>query len=82
MRSRPLRAFTGLLAAWLLMASGAGWAFGPGVGLLVAGALLAAYIVTLYDVDDPVPDDGPRYRSDLPEPVLRLASLNDGEEGM
>ncbi|MEV8548324.1 hypothetical protein AB0L04_00515 [Streptomyces glaucescens] len=46
-----MRARVGVLAGGAMTASGAGLGFGLAVGLMVGGALLAAYCLLLTDVD-------------------------------
>lgn len=54
---RTVRARTGYFVGVLLVAAGLGLALGLGWGLVAAGLGLVAYMVLLYDVDDPQPYD-------------------------
>jgi hypothetical protein len=72
----------GLFLAWVLIGVGSGLAFGLGVGLLVAGVGLAAYLLVIYDVDDPGPvqDPGPAVVDVHPHKPLRaIPTLKDLE---
>lgn len=55
--SRTARARLGYFAGVLLIAAGLGLALGLGWGLIAAGVGLVAYMVLLYDVDEPGPTD-------------------------
>lgn len=55
--TRPARARAGYFAGLLLLAAGLGLALGVGWGLVAGGAGLIAYVVLLYDVDEPLPLD-------------------------
>jgi hypothetical protein len=54
---RSARARIGYFAGVLLIAAGLGLALGLGWGLVATGVGLIAYMVLLYDVDDPQPYD-------------------------
>jgi hypothetical protein len=63
--SRAARARLGYFLGVLLVAAGLGLALGPGWGLVAAGIGLIAYMIVLYDVDEPQPhedDEGVRFR--------------------
>jgi hypothetical protein len=53
--SRAARARIGYFLGVLLVAAGLGLALAPGWGLVAAGVGLIAYMVLLYDVDEPGP---------------------------
>lgn len=55
--TRAARARTGYFTGLLMVAAGVGLALTLGWGLVAAGAGLIAYVVLLYDVDEPVPLD-------------------------
>jgi hypothetical protein len=55
--SRTARARTGYFLGVLLVAAGVGLALCPGWGLVAAGAGLIAYMIVLYDVDEPQPHE-------------------------
>jgi hypothetical protein len=55
--SRTARARTGYFLGVLLVAAGLGLALCPGWGLVAAGAGLIAYMIVLYDVDEPQPHE-------------------------
>lgn len=62
---RTARARIGYFLGVLLIAAGIGWSLCPGWGLVAAGVGLVAYMVLLYDVDEPQPFDdelGVRHR--------------------
>lgn len=54
--TRAARARAGYFGGLLLLAAGLGLALGLGWGLVAAGAGLIAYVVLLYDVDEPLLD--------------------------
>lgn len=49
--SRDARAMAGLATASLLITAGAATAWGYGYGLMILGALLLTWFLTLYDID-------------------------------
>ena len=72
----------GLVVSWLMVTAGAAVAWGPGYGLLAAGCALAAYLLVIYDVDepDPVVDTGTAVVNVHPLRTLRdLEADEDGE---
>jgi hypothetical protein len=63
--TRVVRARAGYFAGVLLVAAGLALTLGAGWGLVAAGVGLIAYMVLLYDVDEPAPmdpDEGVRLR--------------------
>ncbi len=55
--TRERRAHLGVILAGLLVAVGAGLAWGLGYALMVAGGLLLAWFLVLYDVDAPAVEE-------------------------
>jgi hypothetical protein len=79
---RTVRAGVGLAVSWLLVTVGAAVAWGSGYGLLAAGVSLAAYLLVIYDVDEPDTgvDTGPAVVNVHPLRTLRdLEADEDGE---
>jgi hypothetical protein len=52
LKRRAARAVAGLFAAWAAIVCGAALAWGVGYAFIVGGALLGAYLLVIYDVDD------------------------------
>lgn len=55
--TRTRRALVGLLLGALALTAGAALAWGPGYGALILGALLIAYFLVIYDVDEADAED-------------------------
>lgn len=55
--SRTRRAHLGLVLAALLLAVGAGLAWGVGYALMLTGLLLLVWFLVLYDVDAPAVEE-------------------------